>query len=222
MVSDDEVWAKVKLLRKKRREQLRRENGILTRCIRFILRKQKSEQESLDASRRHPPSTTQISSLSIDEQREIREPTMEAVATSLPISDTESSDTGTDSSKPGSALQSPQQSLDSLEGKSSSITTEKREDCDVMMQPSVAAGPQTDSPTSEKHDDADVTDRGGHSQGLAAERMAPLTGIEAQKAKGDEEAGNCATIENQDGQESELYSMEISEYGLDCSPIIDV
>jgi hypothetical protein len=37
MVAHDDVWEKVKQLRKQRREQLRRENGIGTRCLRWML-----------------------------------------------------------------------------------------------------------------------------------------------------------------------------------------
>ena len=47
MVCDDEVWEKVKELRKDRREKLRKENGVLTRCIGWVLKSQpSSERES--------------------------------------------------------------------------------------------------------------------------------------------------------------------------------
>jgi hypothetical protein len=53
MVSDDDVWKIVKTMRKERRKQLRKENGVVHRCILWVVGNRHSDSGSSDPTTEH-------------------------------------------------------------------------------------------------------------------------------------------------------------------------
>jgi hypothetical protein len=53
MVSDDDVWKIVKTMRKERRKQLRKENGVVHRCILWVFGNRHSDSGSSEPTTEH-------------------------------------------------------------------------------------------------------------------------------------------------------------------------